>query len=129
MLTAGQVETFDDSFSGTVSDDNLAREFIAAGLTWKAYEESIPAAAYTGGDAGLYNERHDPFSYFNDVRNSATQAANIVPFSQMAADTSSGSLPNFMWITPNALDNGHGCPASNPGCTLSERLATRRQLL
>lgn len=124
MLSAGNPETFDDSFSGTVSDDNLVREFIASGVTWKAYEESIPAAGYTGGDSGLYIERHDPLSYFSDVRNDATQAANIVPFTQMAADMGSGSLPNFMWITPNALDSAHDCPSSNSNCSLSSRLTT-----
>lgn len=124
MLTAGQPETFDDSFSGKVSDDNLVREFIASGLTWKAYEESIPGTAYTGPDSGLYIERHDPFSYFSDVRDSSTQMANIVPYPQLSADLSSGSLPNFLWITPNALNSAHSCPASNTGCSLSERLTT-----
>ena len=124
MLTAGNPETFNDNFTGTVSDDNLVREALATGLTWKAYEESIPAPAYTGSNIGLYIERHDPMSYFSDVRNSAVQAANIVPFSQLAQDMSSNSLPNLIWITPNALDNAHSCPSSNPNCTLQQRLAT-----
>jgi phospholipase C len=124
MLTAGNSETLDDSFSGTVTDDNLVREIVAKGLTWKAYEESIPSVGYLGGDSGLYYERHDPLSYFSDVRNTPAQAANIVPFSQLAVDMSSGSLPNFMWITPNGLDNAHDCPSSNSGCSLSSRLTT-----
>ncbi len=124
MLTAGETVTFDDSFSGTVSDDNVVREVLATGQTWKAYEESIPGTGYMGADAGLYIERHDPLSYFSDVRNSSAQQTNVVPFSQLAADESSGSLPNFLWITPNALDNAHSCPSANPSCTLQERLAT-----
>src|SRR3954469_10160053 len=48
MLTTGQTITFDDAYSSTVSSDNLARDITSAGLTWKAYEESIPAVAYTG---------------------------------------------------------------------------------
>jgi phospholipase C len=124
MLSAGNPETFDDSFSSTVSDDNLVREFIASGVSWKAYDESIPAAGYTGGDSGLYIERHDPLSYFSDVRNDPAQAANIVPLAQLATDMSSGSLPNFLWITPNALDSAHDCPSSNTDCSLSSRLTT-----
>lgn len=124
MLTAGNTETFQDSFTGMVSDDNLVREINATGLTWKAYEESIPSAGYTGPDTGLYIERHDPLSYFNDVRNTPAQAANIVPFSQLSADMSSGSLPNFLWLTPNALNSAHDCPVLNPNCSLSSRLAT-----
>lgn len=123
MLTTGQTVTFDDSFSGRVSADNLAREFIASNITWKAYEESIPSIGYTGGDSGLYIERHDPFSYFTDVRNSAAQTANLAPYSQLATDLSSGSLPNFLWIGPNAVDNAHSCPAANPNCTHADELA------
>jgi phosphatidylinositol-3-phosphatase len=124
MLTTGQTITFDDTFSGTVSDDNLAREIISAGQTWKAYEEGIPAVGYTGVDAGLYIEHHDPFSYFSDVRNSTTQTANIVPFSQLQSDVAGGTLPNFLWISPNAVHSAHSCPASNSGCALANRLST-----
>ena len=124
MLTTGQTLTFDDAFSGTVSADNLAREIAKSGQTWKAYEEAIPAVGYTGADSGLYIERHDPFSYFSDVRNSGTQTSNIVPFSQLQADIAGGTLPNFLWITPNALHSAHSCPASNTGCSLTDRLAT-----
>lgn len=123
MLTTGQTVTSDDSFSGSVSMDNLAREFIASKITWKAYEESIPSVGYIGGDSGLYIERHDPFSYFTDVRNSAAQTENLVPYSQLATDLGSGSLPNFLWIGPNAVDNAHSCPAANPNCTHADELA------
>lgn len=122
MLTTGQPVTFDDSYSGTVTVDNLAREFLASGLSWKAYEESIPSVGYTGGDSGLYIERHDPFSYFSDVRNSSTETANLVPFTQLSTDLSSGSLPNFLWLSPNAIDSAHSCPGATPNCTLNDRL-------
>src|SRR5437867_7380433 len=38
MLTTGQMESFDDNFSGTISDDNIVRELVNAGKSWKAYE-------------------------------------------------------------------------------------------
>jgi acid phosphatase len=122
MLTTGQPVTFDDAFSGTVSVDNLAREFMTSAVSWKAYEEGIPSAGYTAGDSGLYIERHNPFSYFSDVRNSSTESGNIVPFTQLSADMS-GSLPNFLWLGPNAINSAHSCPSSNPNCTLNDRLA------
>jgi phospholipase C len=124
MLTTGQTITLDDAFSGKVSADNLAREITATGQTWKAYEQSLPSQGYTGPDTGLYIEHHDPFSYFSDVRNNASQQANLVPSSQLSADLTSGSLPNFLWITPNALNDAHSCPAANAGCSLDSRLAT-----
>ena len=38
----------DDSFSGPVSQDNIVRELIAAGKSWKSYAEGLPSVGYTG---------------------------------------------------------------------------------
>src|SRR5919198_3491525 len=35
MMTVGKIITNDNGFSGTVSDDNVVRELLAAGKTWK----------------------------------------------------------------------------------------------
>ena len=42
MLTTGQLVTNDDGFTRTVGVDNIVRDLIAAGKTWKSYAESIP---------------------------------------------------------------------------------------
>jgi acid phosphatase len=107
MLTTGQIETFDDSFSGTINDDNVVRELVKAGKSWKAYEESIPDPGYLGGDQGNYVRRHNPFSYLSDVQNDSTQAANIVPFTQFAADLANDSLPQYAFIEPNVDNDAH----------------------
>jgi len=73
MLTTGQLVTNDDGFAGTVGVDNIIRELITAGKTWKSYAESLPSTGYTGGDVYPYAKRHNPFSYFTDVVNSSTQ--------------------------------------------------------
>ena len=107
MLTTGQMETLDDSFSGTIGDDNVVRELVSAGKTWKTYQESIPSAGYLGGDAPPYVRRHNPFSLFSDVQNSAAQAANIVPFTQFATDLANNSLPIFSFIVPDVNNDAH----------------------
>lgn len=107
MLTTGQMETFDDNFTGTISDDNIVRELVKAGKTWKAYEESIPAPAYLGPDQGGYVRRHDPFTYLSDVQNSTTQAANIVPFTQFSSDLANNALPQYAFISPNVNNDAH----------------------
>src|SRR5947209_1811579 len=48
MMTTGQILTNDDSWRGTVTDDNIARELVAAGKTWKAYAEDLPSVGYLG---------------------------------------------------------------------------------
>ena len=107
MLTAGLTETFDDNFSGTISDDNSVRELVKAGKSWRAYQESLPSAGYLAGDAPPYLRHHNPFSYLSDVQNNPSQAANIVPFSQFATDLANNALPQFCFITPNVNDDAH----------------------
>src|SRR5882672_9528083 len=94
MLTAGALESNDDGFAGVVTDDNVVRALGAANKTWKSYAESIPSVGYLGPDSGVYVKHHNPFTYLSDVMNSPSQAANIVPFPQLSADLSAGSLPS-----------------------------------
>ena len=110
MLTTGQIVTNDDGFTGTVSVDNIARDLIAAGKTWKSYAESIPSHGYTGGDSYPYAKRHNPFSYFTDVVNDSSQAQNLVSFSQFNSDLANNQLPNLSFLVPNLLDDGHDGP-------------------
>jgi phosphatidylinositol-3-phosphatase len=123
MLTTGNIETFDDSFNGTITDDNIVRALTGAGKTWKAYIESIPSVGYTGPNAGTYLKRHNPFSYLSDVTGSPAQAANMVPFSQLSADLNAGSLPNFVYVLPNSQHDAHDCPGGGTSCTDDQELA------
>ena len=123
MMTTGQIITLDDSFSGTVTADNLAREITGAGKTWKVYAQSLPSVGYTGGDQFPYLRHHNPFSYFSDVQNSSSQASNMVPSSQLATDLSTGSLPDFSFIVPDAQNDAHDCPAGMGSCTDNDKLA------
>ncbi|HKW35383.1 MAG TPA: alkaline phosphatase family protein, partial [Candidatus Acidoferrum sp.] len=66
-LTTGQILTNDDSQTPTtfpVSQDNVVRELVAAGKTWKAYGEDLPSVGYTGGDNGNFAIRHYPLAYY-----------------------------------------------------------------
>lgn len=109
VLTTGAPQTNDNGFPGPVSADNLARELITTGKTWKVYAEDLPSVGYLGGSTGLYVKHHNPFAYFTDVINSPQQAANIVPFSQFSADLNGGQLPSFSLIIPDLPDDAHSC--------------------
>jgi acid phosphatase len=58
-----------DWFTGEVAGDNIASILSANGKSWKAYAESIPSAGYLGSDHIPYVKRHNPFTYFESVRN------------------------------------------------------------
>jgi phosphatidylinositol-3-phosphatase len=132
MLTSGELITADGSgLPGDfpLSIDNVERELIAAGKTWKVYAEGLPSVGYTGGDSGLYLKRHNPFAYMSDNLNSSSQANNIVPFSQFATDLANNALPNFSFIVPNAADDSEDCPGGGTGCSDATKLATADQWL
>lgn len=106
-MTTGQIITNNDSFSSTVTVDNIVRHMLSAGKTWKSYAESLPYVGYTGGDVYPYARHHNPFTYFSDVVNSSVQRLNLVPFTQFATDLNNNALPDFSFIVPNKLDDAH----------------------
>src|SRR2546426_9209469 len=46
MMTVGTIITNDDSYGSVVTDDNVIRQLLAAGKTWKAYAEDLPSVGY-----------------------------------------------------------------------------------
>ncbi len=107
-----------DKFPGEVAGDNIASILSANGKTWKAYAESIPRAGYLDGDHFPYVKRHNPFAYFESVRQGkvvsgqASQAANIVPFESFAGDLQHDTLPDYSFIVPNLYNDGHNDPVT-----------------
>ncbi len=124
MLTTGQIITDNElSPPPSVSADNIVRELVAAGKSWKSYAESLPAVGYLGTDVYPYVQHHNPFVFFSDDQSSASQQNNIVPFSQLASDVAGGGLPNFSFIIPNQLDNAHDGTLSQADTWLSQNIA------
>ena len=79
MLTTGDPVTLNDGFSGPVSQDNIVKELIAAGKSWKSYAEGLPSVGYTGPDVAEYVRRHNPFAYFSDVQNDSRSRQTWFP--------------------------------------------------
>ncbi len=123
MLTTGQTETFDDNFSGTITDDNVVRELVKAGKSWKCYAESLPSPGYLGGDTGDYLRHHNPFTYFSDVQSDSSQAANLVPFTQFASDLAGDALPQYSFVVPNVMDDAHDGTLSEADAWLQTNIA------
>jgi acid phosphatase len=115
MLTTGQTLTLIDALTPDVfpvSDDNVVRELIGAGKTWKSYAEDLPDIGYTGGDSGKYAVRHNPLAYMTNVQNDSAQKQNLVPFTHFPIDFSTANLPAYSFIVPNLCSDGHDCPLS-----------------
>jgi phospholipase C len=71
--------------------------------SWKAYEESMPSNCY-GKNSGEYAVRHNPPPYYTSLSDCATKD---VPYTQLAGDLASATLPAFSFVTPNVIDDMH----------------------
>ena len=123
MMTTGQLVTNNDDLSGPVSVDNLAREITAAGKQWRVYAQGLPSAGYTGSDRYPYLRHHNPFSYFSDVMESATEADKMLPFTRFSVDLAAGALPDFLFIVPDAQHDAHDCPVGMTTCSDNDEIA------
>jgi hypothetical protein len=101
------------------ASENLGHACEAAGLTWKAYSENLPAAASTACTASgtLYTRKHDPWVSFSNLTH-----ANEVPFTQLATDIAGGALPDLAFVVPNNCDNTHDCPVATGDNWLASHL-------
>ena len=136
QLTAAQI-TAASSINHWFSGHTIVDQLETKGMTWKAYMQSLP---FTGAHVEFwptltdttttpptvtfykqYAEKHDPFMYFSNIRNSPARLANIVPLPQLDYDLATNNAPNFVWISPDQCNDmhgvGNGSPLGYPTCS------------
>lgn len=92
-----------------VGGGGLAGQLQRAQIPWKAYMEGLPRPCFLGAGSGGYAKKHDPFAYYTAVSGDRGQCQRIVPLSRLFADERAGTLPAFVWITPNLCHDMHNC--------------------
>jgi len=122
-LATGQILTNDDGSSTIENVDNIVRELVAAGKTWKSYAEDLPSVGYTGGDVGNYARKHNVFALLSDVVNDPAQQRRLVPFTQFATDLANGTLPDFSNVVPNLCNDAHDCSLATADAWLRANIA------
>ncbi|HUA44818.1 MAG TPA: alkaline phosphatase family protein [Solirubrobacteraceae bacterium] len=112
-LTGGSTFGIDSDCTGcSVGATSIVDQLEAAHLSWRAYMEDLPHPCFTGASAGEYAKKHDPFAYYTRIVSSPSRCANIVPITRLSADERRGTLPRFIWITPNLCHDMHNCSVS-----------------
>src|ERR1043166_823316 len=87
------------------STNNLFTQLDRAGISWKTYQENIPGNTVPDGNAYPYAVRHNPFVFFDSVRNNLQYCTNHVrPYTELAADLTNNTVPRFNFITPNVTN-------------------------
>jgi phosphatidylinositol-3-phosphatase len=120
-LTGGSTFGIDsDCTDCHVDATNLVDQLEGAGISWKAYMESMPSPCFKGSSSGAYAKRHNPFVYYDDIASNPDRCAKVVPFDRLNADYRSGNLPAFTWITPDLCHDMHDCSVADGDEWLSE---------
>ena len=83
---------------------NIADLVTAQGETWAGYFQSMPSPCYPLWSDNLYKPGHNPFIYYSDLTSSGACSAHDLPLSSF---NPSAAPPNYVFIAPNLLNDGH----------------------
>jgi phospholipase C len=100
-LTSGSTWGIADDGWHPLPAGGLGAQLTSAGISWRAYMEGMAGSCTK--TAYPYALKHDPFPYYGSAC-----PDQVVPFSQFDHDLS-GTIPNFVWITPDLCHDGHDC--------------------
>jgi hypothetical protein len=110
-LTGGNLFFTDDCIGCTVNAASVVDQIEASGRRWKAYMEDMAAPCTTDDNGpGQYTVHHNPFVHYNNIVNNASRCqSSVVPLSALGADLIAGTVPDYVWITPNLCSDMHDC--------------------
>jgi Phosphoesterase family len=114
------VESDDAYWKNTVDGPSLISQMDHAGVSWKAYLQSLPHPNYEGicypekcngapDSDPLYVSKHDGIQNFTTSWNTADWERQV-PIGQLSGDLSSGTVPQFSYIVPDECHDMHGDP-------------------
>jgi hypothetical protein len=110
---------------GILDDDDPASHHIAStshlvdqiervGKSWKTYQESMGEPCKVSSE-GKYAAKHNPFVFFDDIvgwdGNTPLRQQrcidHVVDYSEFDADLASGNIADYVFITPNLINDMH----------------------
>jgi acid phosphatase len=84
------------------------------GISWSEYMENLPFSGYEGFSypdqhtgANNYVRKHNPLVIFDSVASKTDRLAKIKNFTLFYEDLKNDKLPQWMFITPNEINDGH----------------------
>jgi hypothetical protein len=113
--------TSDDAYwKNSVDAPSLISQLDGAGISWKAYLQSLPHPNYEGicypekcngapDSDPLYVSKHDGIQNFTTSWNQQDWSRQV-PIGQMFGDLSSGNVPRFSYVVPDECHDMHGDP-------------------
>jgi phosphatidylinositol-3-phosphatase len=100
------------------STNTLFHQLDRAGISWKTYQENITGDYVPDTNNYPYAVRHDPFVFFDSVRNNpAYCTSHVRPYGELAQDLANGTVARFNFITPNVTNDMHDRVQGCSGCS------------
>ena len=121
LFSGSQQGVSNDDCPKNFSGNNLGKQLIDAGLTFKAYSEDLPSAGYTGCSSADYRRKHAPWADFPTVSDSAHHVA----FSQFPTDFT--KLPTVSFVVPDMCNDMHDCSIGTGDTWLKNHLDSYAQ--
>ena len=110
-----------DYYACASNEDNIYQQLDRAGMTWKAYEESMPSACGKSS-AWPYKIGHNPAIFYTGIGAAECQD-RVLPVADLTAragafydDLKDAALPSVAWITPSRINDGE--KPCVPSCAL-----------
>ena len=102
IVSGSNQEVTDDNPPSAHSFPNattLADQLVGAGFSVKAYAENLPSPP--DANAGEYAVRHVPWEYFPHTKITVASSSSLI------GDLDGAAAPDFVWYTPNLIDDEH----------------------
>ncbi|MGW4645549.1 alkaline phosphatase family protein [Kitasatospora sp. NPDC004289] len=100
---------------GSISAPNLASELIAAGKTWKSYNEGLPSQGSTTCSSGKYAQKHNPWFGFSNVPTNTALTMTQFP-------TDYTTLPKVSFVVPDLCNDMHDCSVGTGDTWIKNKL-------
>ncbi|KAI0306223.1 phosphoesterase family-domain-containing protein [Multifurca ochricompacta] len=88
-------------------------------ISWASYQENMPTDGFTGfsfssanylspgSSRTFYVRKHNPLIIYDSVATVPSRAARIRNFNDFAADVNANAIPQWVFVTPNLVNDGH----------------------
>ncbi|CAG8472573.1 13087_t:CDS:2 [Dentiscutata heterogama] len=115
---SGVLTDFNQDVEGASLPDLLEEK----GISWKAYMENYPGNGFSEShsDDKLYVRKHNPFISMNQIRTNSSRYIYIVNADRLKKDIEDGTVPQYVFYSPNMVNSGHDTDLSYAIITFDE---------
>ncbi|KAI9304565.1 phosphoesterase [Cunninghamella echinulata] len=109
-MISGSVKGVHLDFDSNISNRKSVVDLLEdKNISWKTYQESYPDDGKCHTDSSIgdyYVRKHNPFMSFTNISgNTKRCVSHIVPLSQLDKDIANDQVPQYVFITPNMIND------------------------